>query len=48
MLMSGMLARKFKFQPSEIGELDVEEFLDWVNEGKRQNEQDSAVMSGTT
>lgn len=28
----------FKFQPSEIGELDLEEFLDWVNEGKRQND----------
>ena len=45
MLMSGFLARMFRFQPSEIDGLDVTDFVDWVNEGKRQNDAEQEAMA---
>lgn len=32
----GLLARWFRFQPSEIDRLTVEAFCDWVDEAARQ------------
>jgi hypothetical protein len=36
MSASGMLARWFRFQPSEIDALDIEDFRAWCDEAARQ------------
>ena len=43
-LMSGLLARLFKTQPSEIDGLDVEEFVSWVDEAMRQQKAEKEAI----
>jgi hypothetical protein len=40
----GFLARWFKFQPSEIDALEVDEFRWWIEEGVRQQKAEADAM----
>ena len=40
----GFLALRFRFQPSEIDALEVEEFRWWVEEGARQQQAEADAM----
>jgi hypothetical protein len=39
----GFLARRFKFQPTEIDALEVDEFNWWCGEGVRQVKEENAA-----
>jgi hypothetical protein len=41
----GFLARRFRFQPSEIDALEIEEFRWWCEEGLRQQKAEADAMN---